>query len=203
MAVVQKSKARAKTRATWRPFYAAPTWQALWAQMHATMADRTGRNAPYPPLTNAEAVQLIRVWRGATTTDGNLWYQLAAAAYGWNPPRVTALRVDATQAAATYTLARELWDWSKGIARELDERALPMPDASLAPNKATFGDPTFYGEVRAHLLGDGADPAVITKQRTLAPSVAPNKGSAWLLWVAVAWMMLSPKRRSAGRRNQT
>lgn len=194
MAITAKTKTRAKTRATWRPYYSATTWQALWAQMHATMADRTGRNATYPPLSNAEAVQFVRVWRGATTSDGTLWYQLAAAAYGWDPPRAT-MRVDAKQAAATYPLARELWDWSKGIAVELDARALPMPDASLAPNKATFGDPTFYGEVRAHLLGDGADPAVITGQRALAPSAPPQKGSAWLLWVAVAWMMLSPKSR--------
>lgn len=196
-------------KTSWRPFYSASTWSTLWLQMHATMSERASKNArrssadvTAPPLTNAEAVAFVRVWRGATTSDGPLGYQFAARAYGWNPPTSDTLRTDAKQAAAAYPDVADLWKWAHGIAEELDARNLGVP-ASVAPNRDTFGDPTFYGDVRARLQGDGARAAVATGKREIvvvAPKRESKSSAAWLLWVAAAWLLLSPKRRAPGRK---
>jgi hypothetical protein len=188
-------------KTSWRPHYAASTWQAVWAQMHATMADRAKKRAvKAPPITNAEAVAFIRVWRGATASDSAIWYQLAAVAYGWDPQKRDELRVDAKQADAKYSMPDAVWNWSKGIAEELDARKLEVP-ASLAPNRATFGDPVFYAEVRAKLLEDGASPSIETK-RPVVRAESRGSGFGWVAIVAIAAMVLSDKRRSAGRKGR-
>jgi len=197
-------------KTSWRPFYAASTWSAVWAQMHATMADRMGKRVAvsakqYPPLTNAEAVAFIRVWRGATTGDGAIWHQLAANAYGWAPPSSDMLRVDDKQGARGYALAPAVWRWSKGIADELDARGVGVP-ASVAPNRSSFGDPMFYGEVRSRLYEDGGRADVDTGKRaittTQAAPRAANSGLGWLAVLVIAALLLSQQRRTSGRKGR-
>jgi len=142
---------------TWRPVYTASTWSTLWAGMHDTMASRApGVDAP--PLTNAEAVAFIREWRDVSHSGSPLWFQFAAVAYGWNPQKRDTLTVNSKQAARWYPLVADLWQWARGIARELDERHDSQPPR-IAVDRGTFTDPVFLGNVRARLMEDGATAA--------------------------------------------
>lgn len=140
----------------WRPVYTASTWATVWKQMHAALDERSRGARPGPPMTNAEAAAFIREWRDVSHAESPLWWQFAAVAYGWQPSR-DELDQSAQQAARWYppSLVEDLWKWARDIAAELDARNDGQPPR-VAVDLDTFGDPVFFGGVRAQLMSDGA-----------------------------------------------
>jgi hypothetical protein len=138
--------------------YTGASWHDVLVKMLAAHPELKGR------MSNAEAAAFIREWHNVARPEhevGRVWYQFAAVAYGWDPPRRDYLRRDKAQGQAQYdeVLTPELWTWANGIATALDKvdhlELQGPPRISL--DSGTFEDPTFYGDVRAHLLEDGAD----------------------------------------------
>lgn len=183
-------------RPTFAPLYGASTWTTLVASMRVPLAARK------QPMTNAEAVALIREWHGVSGSSSALAFQFAAHAYGWDPPSSDTLRTDAKQAARAYPSADMLWRWVGGIAAELDARndalvrdgKAPQP-ARIAVDRDSFTDPTFYGAVRAYLTSEGARASVApAKRMPVAKPAQANNGSGLLVVLAVAWLMFSPRK---------
>ena len=178
-------------RPTFAPLYTGSTWATVANAMRAAIGNRK------PPLTNAEAVSLVREWSMVANGASTLAMQFAAAAYGWDPPKVDALRTDAKQATRSYSMTDALWRWVGGIADELDARG--GGTAHITVNRDTWSDPTFLGAVRAALVQDGAKAPVVK------PAPKPKQsdsGSGLLVVVAIAWMVLSPGR-TRGRKRRT
>lgn len=174
------------------PLVTASTWEAAWQSMHDA-AGRRMKTKDVPRLTNAEAVALVRVWRGATTGESSLWSQFAAIAYGFKPPKQNKLRTDDVRARAWFPLAAtaDLWSWSGGIAKELDARG-DQPPPSLAPNLDTFTDPVFHGQVLDELRKDGHERASVNVPRQ---QVEKRQGfPPWLLLLGAWWFLKRGKR---------
>ena len=171
---------------TWRPVYTASKWTTLLAGMRDTVGKRK--------MTNAEAVAFIREWRDVAQSGGPLWYQFAATAYGYAPPRRTLVRT-AAQAAKSYPMTPALWTWASSIATELDSRPDAQFPARIAVNKDTFMDPVWFGNVLSKIEEDGG----IKPPAPAKSQPAKQQGSGGLLILAVlAWMVLTPNRRSRG-----
>lgn len=132
------------------PVYTAKTWRELSTKMRSARGKK-------PPLTNSEAVALIDEWRLVARVDpAPVWYQLAAHAYGWDPPRVVAMANTSKQAARSYMLPAALWGWVDTVAADLDEhRGAGDPPPRISIDRDKFASPTFYGDVRARLAEDG------------------------------------------------
>jgi hypothetical protein len=181
--------ATVNTKVRLRPFYTASTWATLFDGLRGDLAKRT--------ITNAEAVALVREWRDVAHSSGPLWYQFAATAYGFAPPKRVALVNTAKQAAATYPMKDALLRWMGGIATELDARGDGQPPR-IAPNKDTFADPVFFGDVRAKVHEDGA--AKLSPAPRPPSPVKRNEGSSGLVVLALlAWVLLTPNRRPRGK----
>lgn len=110
-----------------------------------------------PPLSNAEVVAIVF---GVLADMGGasawpLWYQYAAAAYGWDPPRRDSLDVSRARGVAPYdaALTLALWDELDRLVTEADADRRPTPRLDL---DAVFTDAVVAGNVRAALQADGA-----------------------------------------------
>jgi hypothetical protein len=150
---------------TFAPHYTAASYRKLLAAMMAPLLERAG-GAEGPPMTNAEAVAFVRAW-WLLSTDGmvpssrsNIAAQLAARAYGWNPPKREYLRRDALQARGGYPadLVVDVERWASEVATELDARG-DQPPPGIAINREAFNDPTVAAWVKTELLKDGYDAA--------------------------------------------
>jgi hypothetical protein len=86
-----------------------------------------------------------------------LWYQYAAAAYGWDP-KGDQLVTSTKQRDAFYpdVLLVEFWKSLTALAGDLDNAREPNPRLDL---DGEFSDVVFQGEVRAALRDDGATAA--------------------------------------------
>jgi hypothetical protein len=190
----------AAPRPTFAPLYGGSTWTTLAAAMRSPLANRK------QPMTNAEAVALIREWRNVSDSPATLAYQFAAHAYGWDPPTSDKLATGAKQAARAYPSPDMLWRWVGGIAAELDARndalvrdgKAPQP-ARVAVDRDSFTDPTFYGAVRAYLTSEGARADVAQRKMPAAKPPQANNGSGLLVMLAVAWLMFSPRKKRRRR----
>jgi hypothetical protein len=107
-------------------------------------------------ISNGDAVTLVRAWTQQAGTGGfPLWYQFAAAAYGWEPKQGDALDTTAKRrdAMLDIDIGRELWAATKLMARDLDDAKIT---ARLELDEGAFDDPVIQGQVKAALRGDGA-----------------------------------------------
>lgn len=116
-----------------------------------------------PRLTNGDVMTLVRAWTQQTGQGGfPLWYQFAAAAYGWDPDeRHGGMAFDALDTTVKRRdsmfdseLTRELWAFTSLAARNLDEGTNTSARLELDAN--AFEDPVWQGEVKAAIKGDGA-----------------------------------------------
>lgn len=193
----------AAPRPTFRPLYGSSTWTTLVEAMRLPLANRK------QPMTNAEAVALIREWRNVSESSGTLAYQFAAHAYGWDPPTSDKLVTNARQAARAYPSPDMLWRWVAGIATELDARndaliregKTPQP-ARIAVDRDSFTDPTFYGAVRSHLTSEGARAKIPARAPARAPASgrrtvreSDNNNSGLLVVLAVAWWVFATRKK--------
>lgn len=118
-----------------------------------------------PPLTNAEVVAIVEgVLADLGKSAMPLWYQYAAAAYGWAPPGVV-LDASPARGAALFDpeLTRSFWVELDNVqmhaADNDDLDAAPGPNAVPSPRldlDASFTNPVIMGEVGAALGEDGA-----------------------------------------------
>jgi hypothetical protein len=137
------------------PMVSASMWRTVIAHLKSVAAKRGG-HAASPLITNAEVITLVMGWLvNATKAGFPLWYQFAAAAYGWDPKRDT---LDTSkkhaQAWAPDYLRDALWAELQRSADELDARERFGPRAVYLDGD--YADPVFQGEVRAALTADGA-----------------------------------------------
>lgn len=188
------------------PLITSSTWLGAWRSvLESAMArGKAMKNQPGPPMTNAEVVAWVRVWRGVSTSAGELWAQFAARAYGWNQPTGNRLNRSAAAAAAWHPTddVVDVWEWSKGIATELDARG-DQPPPSLAPNLSTWSDPVFQGEVMAALAQDGITVTFGNGKPTTSPKrePAPTPESSFppLLLILGAWWLITRKKKRSRR----
>lgn len=177
------------TGSSWLNVYSAIHYRAFAArQRDAGAADGT----TVPRLTNREAVALIMAWRTVAAMLPQrwpLWYQYAAAAYGWDP---SSDRLDASagQGGRIYPVSASepLWDELRSIATGLDRQSGAEPYLSLEPSvdidSDAFASPIVQGEVMSALREDGAEalfriplPACEDKDgRPTRPRRNPNTG---------------------------
>ncbi len=129
---------------------------SLWSQSkRGTVTDSEGINVP--AWSNREALAVVGALRelGKGTRDGfPLWYQFAAAAYGWSP---ASDKLDSTtsQADGVYPAddATELNAELERIVTALDVTQHPNPRMALVD---IFDRSSFKDEVRTALKQDGA-----------------------------------------------
>jgi hypothetical protein len=158
----------ATTPRTFSPLYVNTSWHSLYRQMVGMAMDRAssirqrvpGYSEAGPPLSNAEAVALIREWHLVANTPQAAWAHLAAVAYGWNGEPSGSLRRDEAQARAPYPTdsAPDLWQWVSDIADDLD-RDPSQPSARISVDRDTFTDAVFQAQVITDLKQDGIDAA--------------------------------------------
>jgi len=149
------------TGSTWDTVFDA-VWDRALKQDGASKNHRTADGTIAPRLTNGEVITLVMAWLAATSKARfPLWYQYAAAAYGWSPDN-DVLDTTARQRDAWYPdeLLVELWSTLMGLTSTLDEERVSSPRLDM---DGTFDDPVFQGEVRAALLQDGADAIIAAK----------------------------------------
>lgn len=177
-------------RPSWAPVYTASKWTTLLEGMR----DITRRKQA---LTNAEAASFIREWHNVSESNGPLWSQFAAAAYGYDPAGHRPLVRTAVQGSKPYPLTDAIWHWAGSIASELDTRATQPP--RIAVDRDTFMDPVWFGKVLAEVKQDGGARAPTKTKRVVSKRVAPKHNSGELvLWALLAWMLLTPNRRTRG-----
>jgi hypothetical protein len=187
------------------PTATASSWDNLfWSQWNAAKRARGTGNAPdgtlAPRMTNREAVATIVAWRAldAMSTPGGqawpLWYQFAAAAYGWDPVKSDRLNKSPAQADKLYPIAltSELWLALQRIAASLEARDVADPRVTL--ESSAWDDELVQGEVRHALVQDGASVSTLPsptdvlctdketgKRRVKRPPCdADGKGPKWL-----------------------
>lgn len=140
------------------PVVTASSWsaleRALWEK--ARRIDRDDDGMPAPVITNREAISIIagvRALASGTQSGFPLWYQFAAAAYGW-APETDEIDTTTAQAEAVYSpdasaqLAQEL----HRIVAELDAAGVSKPRIQLEENEWT----RMAEEVNIALRQDGA-----------------------------------------------
>ena len=159
----------AQPRRLFQPLISGSTWDTVFASVWDRALKRDGARRHYAPdgtlapqLTNGEVITLVMAWLAATSmAKFPLWYQYAAAAYGWSPDN-DVLNTSAAQRDAWYPdeLAVELWSAMMGLTSALEEARTSPPALYL---DGTFDDPVFQGEVRAALLQDGAQATIAAK----------------------------------------
>jgi len=132
--------------------------QSLWSQSkRGTVQDDAG--IAVPAWTNREAIAVVsglrELARGAPGAGFPLWYQFAAAAYGWRPDSGD-LDNSMAQADRIYPAddAVELNAELERIVTHLDLRMHPNPRMALVDR---FNSDTFLSELRTALAQDGAD----------------------------------------------
>lgn len=174
------------TRRTFPPVVTSSTWEGAWSTLHDRAHARRGWTpgaVVAPAVTCGDAVQLVEAWRVAGgAARWPLWYQYAAAAYGWEPELRDVLDVSARRRDMPYPpqLAAELWDATLRLAQQLDAAGVRSP--RLAPD-ATWDDPTLLGAVRAQLVEDGARAQLVAPA---APPAAPRSADASSSWWSLA-----------------
>lgn len=146
------------------PLVTASTWatalDSLWErQKSARGLDNTPDGAPH--LTNAEAVALIRAWRGAVWNMAGastfpLWYQFAAVAYGWNPPDADTFDVNGGDNPYPAEINTLLWAALRDVADAMDSTDSPP---RLEFDNTRFDDVDTVAGVRQQLQQDGAQAA--------------------------------------------
>jgi len=153
---------------TWSPVITASKWDTAWRSLAASAKKRYGSEVvdgvDTPRLSNGDAITLVRAWTQQTGEGGfPLWYQFAAAAYGWDPDvdRHGGMAFDAINTTEKHRasmfdieLARELWSFVAKAAHDLDDGTNTNARLELEDN--AFADPVFQAKVRAALRGDGA-----------------------------------------------
>lgn len=177
------------TRRTFPPLITASSWDGVWAACFDSALRSHGKahasdGTLVPPLTNAEAVQLIFAWRGAGEVP--LWGQYAAVAYGWTPDNGM-LDVSKKQASKDYPvqIGGELWLSLQSLALGLDGKKVPSPRLDFS---ATFDDSTTQAAVAADLKADGAD-VKFAQGGSVAPITKPKpKPKPTPLWLTAAWV---------------
>jgi hypothetical protein len=141
---------------TFQPTITGSSWNTVWlATIEAAKRRRGLDSTSEARLSNGDVAQLVAAWTQQSGTGGfALWYQFAAAAFGWNARKRDVLDATAGQRDALIdpVLSRELWIATEGLARELDASGI---SARLTFDES-FDDPVFQGSVKAALLGDGA-----------------------------------------------
>lgn len=112
-----------------------------------------------PQLTNGDVIRIVIAWRaaiGATRIRESfpLWYQFAAAAYGWNPTR-DELITSVKQRDASYpdVLLVEFWKAQQTVASALDRDGVTGARLEL---EGDYTDRVFQAEVQHALHEDGA-----------------------------------------------
>jgi len=150
---------------TFAPVITGSAWRTVWLSTQAAARKKHGNDSTgQPKLSNGDAVSLVDAWVAQTGVGGfPLWYQFAAAAYGWNAREVDILDASAKRRDATFSeqLARELWATTETIVAQLDD--LPPIPPRIEVKATVFGDPAFLGSVRAALRQDGAQPRLRVK----------------------------------------
>lgn len=145
------------------PTYTASTWATLVqatgkaarnANGVATASDAASAEAPQ--LTGRDVLAIVDAWRRAASPVPGafpLWYQYAAAAYGWEQAG-DALIVDDAQAsrpfAADYDVS--LWLGLAEVARRLDDARVAEPTLHVVD---VWGDPAVIADVHRALADDG------------------------------------------------
>ena len=143
------------------PLVTASSWrsivQSIWQQSARAglETDDDGRTAP--AWSNRQALSIVAGVRNAArpVTAWPLWYQFAAAAYGWDPSTneldTTDGRADGAYPAGA---AVQLVDELRRIAEQLDAVHYPELRVELAD---VWADPTIVSDMSAALQGDGAN----------------------------------------------
>jgi len=139
-----------------QPLYTASTWPTLIQTTAAVAAKANGLEGKMPRLSNRDAIALLMAWRAAARpTPGAtaLWYQYAAAAYGWEAAG-DALQVDDERAAQRYPtkFLPSLWAQLADVANALEDTRTAKPE--LAPLDV-WADPDTLGAINTALAGDG------------------------------------------------
>lgn len=142
------------------PLVTASSWrsivQSIWQQSARAglETDDDGRTAP--AWTNRQALSIVSGMRNAArpVTAWPLWYQFAAAAYGWDPSSneldTTDGRADGAYPAGA---AVQLVDELRRIAEQLDAVRYPELRVELPD---VWADPEIVADMSAALQGDGA-----------------------------------------------
>lgn len=175
------------------PVITGSTWENVWSYFWLLPArgfadDSDGVRSPV--WTNREAAAIVASLREVAARVGGfpLWYQFAAAAFGWDPDTDKLDRSKAQgdrwypQDAATQ-LAAEI----KRIAgRMSDDRQQPRAEARLTLDDAMFDDAGFAAEVASSLSQDGAKaefkiplPACKDPKTGKPRFPAPDKDGKW------------------------
>jgi hypothetical protein len=150
---------------TWQPLITASKWSTAWQSTAKSAKDRYGSDVvetvDTPRLSNGDAITLVKAWSQQTGTGGfPLWYQFAAAGYGWDPSErhggmaFDALNTTEKQRASMLDIeiVRELWAATAIAARALDDSGIA---ARLELDADAFENPVFQASVKAALKGDG------------------------------------------------
>lgn len=151
----------APPRRTFQPVITASAWETAHLATAAAASQRRGQGRAsdgllWPKLTNGDVITLVKAWHDASPSGFPLWYQYAAAAYGWNARKRDKLDTSARQrdAAMDIEIVGDLEKNLLGVADDLDTDAKPNPRIELDAN--AFDDGVFQGRVRAELVQDGA-----------------------------------------------
>lgn len=151
-------------------FVTASKWATTFTQLWELVMGKRGKHlATYPggptlapELTNGDVVRLVMGWLAAIgPTKARelfpLWYQFAAAAYGWDP-KTDKLDASAKRRDAAYPdlLLVEFWKAQMALAHDLDDASVPNARIDL---DGDFADRVFQAEVQAALKQDGAEAA--------------------------------------------
>jgi len=143
-------------RGAFPPFVTSSRWSTSWDALRSSAHRRNGSVSGVPKLRNREAVTLAMAWVGAAGARAfPLWYQFAAAAYGWNPPRRDALVTSLKRSESWYpdSVTRDLWNVTQSLAGSMDAERVPSPRLDLVP---AFADPVVVARVGAALREDGS-----------------------------------------------
>lgn len=139
----------------------ASTWGSLVEQLQTRATNARGTAGGVPQLTNAEALQVVRALSTAVGRAGfPLWYQFAAAAFGWDPT-TDALDTSSTQAAGLYPVDDAVMLWA-AVADAADAENSKDPADQHRPAlyfDDAWTDPLYLSDVRRALQDDGATAA--------------------------------------------
>ena len=149
--------------------YTASSWPTIVGAQAKAAHDRNGDvpDSDVPRLTNRDAVSLVTAWRAPAATARapfRLWYQYAAAAYGWEQAG-DAMQVDDDRAAQPYPdeYTGSLWAALYQLADELEARSGESPSVSTVD---VWADPDKIATLHSELAADGERAELLFKQPT-------------------------------------